>query len=84
MPSRLLCLSYLKRMTLIVGLEGDTLAGKFGGHCIDSLRYLIVIESINTATDFILLALPIPLLWKLRTSKLQKIVLTIIFTVGLT
>ena len=67
---------------------GDALGGKLspllGGRCIDPLLYFKVLCSINTATNFILLALPIPLLWQLRTSKLQKLILTLIFVTGLT
>lgn len=65
----------------------DTLAGQLapelGGRCIDVELYFLISGSINAATDFVLLALPIPILWRLRTSQPQKLVLTGIFTMGL-
>lgn len=65
----------------------DTLAGKLapelGGRCIDVELYFLISGSLNAATDFVLLALPIPILWRLRTSQPQKLILTGIFTVGL-
>ncbi|CAD6594490.1 MAG: hypothetical protein ASARMPRED_000389 [Alectoria sarmentosa] len=65
----------------------DTLAAKLasnsGGRCIDVELYFLIVGAINAATDFVLLALPIPILWRLRTSQPQKLVLTGIFTVGL-
>lgn len=66
----------------------DTLAGalapKLGGRCINVETYFLIAGAINAATDFTLLALPIPILWRLRTSQPQKLVLTGIFTMGLT
>ncbi|KAL9007474.1 MAG: hypothetical protein Q9173_007269, partial [Seirophora scorigena] len=66
----------------------DTFAGKLapegGGRCIDVQLYFIISGAINTFTDFALLALPIPVLWRLKTGKPQKWLLTAIFTVGLT
>lgn len=66
----------------------DTLAGTLrptsGGRCIDVELYFLIAGAINAATDFVLLALPIPILWRLRTSQAQKLVLTGIFTMGLT
>ncbi|KAL8954762.1 MAG: hypothetical protein Q9193_007097, partial [Seirophora villosa] len=54
------------------------------GHCIDVNLYFIISGVIHTFTDFALLALPIPLLWRLKTGKPQKWLLTAIFTAGLT
>ncbi|KAI4183026.1 MAG: hypothetical protein L6R41_005636 [Letrouitia leprolyta] len=66
----------------------ETLAGELshelGGRCIDVDTYFLVAGGINTVTDFALLALPIPILWSLRTGTPQKLLLTAIFTVGLT
>ncbi|KAL8801103.1 MAG: hypothetical protein Q9182_004696 [Xanthomendoza sp. 2 TL-2023] len=65
----------------------ETLGGKLtpqlGGQCINVRLYFIISGSINTFTDFVLLAMPIPILWRLRTGKPQKLLLTAIFTVGL-
>ncbi|CAF9907800.1 hypothetical protein IMSHALPRED_006500 [Imshaugia aleurites] len=65
---------------------GGGLKSKSGGHCVNTQLFYLVSGAINTVTDFALFALskPIPLVWKLRTSKLQKLILTFIFTVGLT
>lgn len=52
------------------------------GHCINIDRLFIASGSINVVLDFIIFALPIPLLWRLRTSFNQRIVLTAIFTVA--
>ncbi|KAM0794797.1 hypothetical protein BDR22DRAFT_670235 [Usnea florida] len=62
----------------------DTFAGQLkGGKCINVQLYFLITGIINAATDFALLATPIPVLWRLKTSKLQKLVLTGIFTIGL-
>ena len=62
----------------------DTYAGRLhGGRCINVTTYFMVVGGINTFTDFALLALPIPLLWRLKTGLLQKLVLTGVFTMGL-
>ncbi|KAL9047561.1 MAG: hypothetical protein Q9206_006665 [Seirophora lacunosa] len=52
------------------------------GHCINIDHMFIASGSMNVVLDFIIFALPIPLLWRLRTSFNQKIVLTAIFTVA--
>ncbi|KAI4228432.1 MAG: hypothetical protein L6R36_001623 [Xanthoria steineri] len=62
---------------------GGELAPQLGGRCIDVQKYFLIGGSINTITDFALLAMPIPILWRLRTGKPQKLLLTGIFTVGL-
>ncbi|KAI4277218.1 MAG: hypothetical protein LQ337_001932 [Flavoplaca oasis] len=54
-----------------------------GARCINVQKYFVISGSINTFTDFALLAMPIPILWRLRTGKPQKLLLTGIFTVGL-
>ena len=38
--------------------------------------------SLNVITDAVILGLPLPLLWKLNTTKLQKLQLTGIFLTG--
>ncbi|KAL8928994.1 MAG: hypothetical protein Q9208_001437 [Pyrenodesmia sp. 3 TL-2023] len=52
------------------------------GHCINIDRFFLASGSMNVLLDFIIFALPIPLLWRLRTSFNQKLVLTAIFTVA--
>lgn len=49
------------------------------GHCISALNDLIISGSINTILDFTIVCLPVPLLWRLRTSTRQKFILTGIF-----
>ncbi|CAF9941740.1 hypothetical protein IMSHALPRED_002872 [Imshaugia aleurites] len=49
------------------------------GHCINGLNNLIISGSINTLLDFMVVCLPVPLLWRLRTSTRQKSILTGIF-----
>ncbi|KAL8955608.1 MAG: hypothetical protein Q9193_006603 [Seirophora villosa] len=52
-------------------------------HCINIDHMFIASGSVNVALDFIIFAMqPIPLLWRLRTSFNQKIVLTAIFTLA--
>ncbi|KAF6231454.1 hypothetical protein HO173_010415 [Letharia columbiana] len=63
---------------------GGGVKSRSGGRCVNTQLFYLVSGAINTVTDFALLALPIPLLWRLRTGKLQKSILTVIFTVGLT
>ncbi|KAL9068514.1 MAG: hypothetical protein Q9161_006163 [Pseudevernia consocians] len=60
------------------------LPGKHSGRCIKVERFLIIIGSINAATDFALLVLPIPILWHLKTGTPQKLLLTFIFIMGMT
>ncbi|KAL8904400.1 MAG: hypothetical protein Q9207_003296 [Kuettlingeria erythrocarpa] len=52
------------------------------GHCINIDRFFLASGAVNVLLDFIIFALPIPLLWRLRTSFNQKLVLTAIFTVA--
>ncbi|KAL8888010.1 MAG: hypothetical protein Q9205_002299 [Flavoplaca limonia] len=62
---------------------GGELAPLMGARCINVQKYFVISGAINTFTDFALLAMPIPILWRLRTGKPQKLLLTGIFTVGL-
>lgn len=54
-----------------------------GSKCIQFKKYLLVQGAINTVTDLAILLLPLPLLWRLRASTLQKWVLIGIFFSGL-
>ncbi|KAF6225969.1 hypothetical protein HO173_012636 [Letharia columbiana] len=62
---------------------GGYLAPELGGRCINLVKFLLVNGSINTVTDFALLLTPLPVLWRLRASTLQKYILTGIFISGL-
>ncbi|KAL8784736.1 MAG: hypothetical protein Q9195_008918 [Heterodermia aff. obscurata] len=59
------------------------LKSKLRGNCISIRKLLLINGGINTFTDIALLLLPLPILWRLRASKLQKLVLTAIFITGL-
>ena len=62
----------------------DTYAGELpGGKCVNVKLYLLTSGAFYAVTDFVLLALPIPVLWKLKTERPQKLLLTGIFTMGL-
>ncbi|KAL8798381.1 MAG: hypothetical protein Q9182_006703 [Xanthomendoza sp. 2 TL-2023] len=52
------------------------------GHCVNIDDFFIASGSVNVVLDFIIFILPIPLLWRLRTSFNQKLILTAIFTVA--
>ncbi|KAI4241099.1 MAG: hypothetical protein L6R40_004738 [Gallowayella cf. fulva] len=52
------------------------------GHCVNIDQFFIASGSVNVVLDFIIFILPIPLLWRLRTSLNQKLILTAIFTVA--
>ena len=52
------------------------------GRCIKVDDLYLVCSSFNIATDFVMLSLPMPKLWKLNVSKTQKIQLTTFFALG--
>jgi len=54
------------------------------GHCINLLPFGIVANLINILSDFFIFLMPIPLLWKLKVSVWRRIMLCIIFAMGLT
>ncbi|KAL9011811.1 MAG: hypothetical protein Q9173_003382 [Seirophora scorigena] len=56
--------------------------GTVEGHCINVDTFFIASGSCNTALNVVVFILPIPLLWRLRTTAKQQIVLTIIFTLA--
>ncbi|KAL8685307.1 MAG: hypothetical protein Q9218_007847 [Villophora microphyllina] len=51
-------------------------------HCINEDRFFIGSGSANVALNVIVFLLPMPLLWRLRTSLRQQILLTAIFTLA--
>lgn len=53
-----------------------------GGHCINVLAFYRWISLPNIITDAMMLALPIPMVWKLNTSAGKKFGLTIGFLTG--
>ncbi|KAM0796846.1 hypothetical protein BDR22DRAFT_498471 [Usnea florida] len=53
------------------------------GRCINIFKFWLANGSINTVTDFALLLLPLPLLWRLRANTTQKCLLTGVFISGL-
>ncbi|CAF9926325.1 MAG: hypothetical protein HETSPECPRED_006305 [Heterodermia speciosa] len=59
------------------------LKSELRGNCISIRKLLLINGGINTFTDIALLLLPLPILWRLRASRLQKLVLTGIFITGL-
>ena len=50
--------------------------------CIDISKLWIVMASLNVITDFLLLCLPLPQLWKLQTRRGTKMQLIGIFSIG--
>jgi hypothetical protein len=51
-------------------------------HCVDLNVELVVVSSINVLTDAIILVLPMPFIWRLRTTTRRKIQITSIFLLG--
>jgi hypothetical protein len=51
-------------------------------YCIDYVKLIIVCGIINIITDFMILALPIPVLWSLHVSHHRKLVLSAMFLLG--
>lgn len=49
------------------------------GHCVDGDTVLIGLGIVNCITDALIVTLPLPLLWRLRTTRAQKALLTGIF-----
>lgn len=52
---------------------------KIPRHCINGDHILLIPGIVNAVLDFLIVAIPLPLLWKLRTNTYQKWVLTGIF-----
>lgn len=53
-----------------------------GGTCINSWIFFVTGSSINTATDLVLLILPLPAVWGLSLGNFQRVSLTGIFLLG--
>lgn len=52
------------------------------GHCIAVDKFFLACGSLSCAQDFLIMLLPVPLLWRLSTTKEQKMILTGIFLVA--
>ena len=52
------------------------------GHCMNELKLWFTNAGLNIATDFALLILPMPIIYKLRLPKKQKVVLGCIMSLG--
>ena len=52
------------------------------GRCIDLTKLFLACSSCNIATNFILVHLPMPQLWRLKITTAQKFQLTTIFVLG--
>ena len=50
--------------------------------CLDSTKILTVTASVNVTTDFVVVCLPLPFLWKLQMRRGMKLQLMGIFSVG--
>ena len=53
-----------------------------GGHCLNYNIFYVITGAINIVTDAIVLCLPLPVVWGLKTSKSRKIGLTFVFALG--
>ncbi|KAL8645707.1 MAG: hypothetical protein Q9226_007179 [Calogaya cf. arnoldii] len=60
----------------------DQVVGTSQGHCTDEYRFFVGSGSANVALNLLVFILPMPLLWRLRTTARQQIILTAIFTLA--
>jgi hypothetical protein len=51
-------------------------------HCIDIVRYFYVSAGFNIATDLLLCFLPLPTIWSLKMSRLQRVIVCVLFSMG--
>lgn len=52
------------------------------GHCINKGAFYVANGILNAVTDLAVLALPIPIIWKLSLGRKQKIILSALFIAG--
>ena len=52
------------------------------GHCINYSDVVLALGIITVATDFLILALPIPLVWRIQISRRKKWLITFNFMLG--
>ncbi|KAL8977121.1 MAG: hypothetical protein Q9205_007013, partial [Flavoplaca limonia] len=60
----------------------DQVVGASEGHCINEYRFFVGSGSANAVLNVLVFILPMPLLWRLRTTARQQIILTAIFTLA--
>ena len=53
-----------------------------GAHCIAIVNYYYPANSVNIVTDLVLCIAPLPILWKLRVSKVERIFVVVLFCFG--
>ena len=53
-----------------------------GAHCFPIVDFYYPANSVNIVTDLVLCIAPLPILWKLRVSRLERIVVIILFCFG--
>lgn len=53
-----------------------------GGRCVNQVTFCKTTSIPNIVTDLVMLILPIPVMWRLKASRLRKLGLTVIFLVG--
>jgi hypothetical protein len=52
------------------------------GHCFDGYKFFIVNQSFNVMMDFVILGLPIPMIWSLHRSWQDRLGLNLVFALG--
>ncbi|KAL8677575.1 MAG: hypothetical protein Q9186_006009 [Xanthomendoza sp. 1 TL-2023] len=62
--------------------QWDQVVGTSKGHCIQEYWFFVGSGSANVVLNILVFVLPMPLLWRLRTTARQQIVLTVIFTLA--
>lgn len=50
--------------------------------CIDGTKYFIVNQTFNVLMDFVILGLPLPIIWRLKRSWQDKLALSCVFALG--
>lgn len=50
--------------------------------CVNIDAELVAVSVLNVVSDFLILGLPLPMLWKLHTAKKRKIELMALFLLG--
>ena len=54
-----------------------------GGHCANAHVGLLVCGIVDTITDFIILILPMPMIWRLQIPRTKRISLIVIFSIAI-
>lgn len=52
------------------------------GHCIQAIPFYFALGGTSIALDLIIIALPLPVLWKLQLRLKQKVILACLFALG--